>query len=303
MVELVMRTFLAPMEDVTDTVFRQILCDIGRPDVFFTEFMNVDGFCSEGRDKVMHRIKFTEKERPIIIQIWGSNPENYIETVKYLVENIKPDGIDINMGCSVRDVLKVGGGGALIKQKELVKEIVDVVKSNIGNIPLSVKTRLGYDSVNLDWIEYLLSFNLNMLTIHGRLVRDGYNVPCRWDDIGRCVEIKNRVSPTTLFIGNGDIFSKEAGEEYVNEYNLDGYMVGRGILQNPWLFSDKNNISKEKRINILKKHIRLYLDNWSEEKNLYTQRKYIKAYINGFDGAVKLRNKLMYMNPEEILSL
>jgi tRNA-dihydrouridine synthase len=237
-----MKTFLAPMEDVTDTVFRQVVCDIGRPDVFFTEFMNVEGFCSEGRDVVMHRLKFEEKERPIIIQLWGNEPENYRKTVKYLVENIKPEGIDINMGCSVKDVLKTGGGAALIKQRELVKEIIDAVRDSIGEIPLSVKTRLGYEAIDLDWIEYLLSFNLYMLTIHGRLVKDGYNVPCRWDEIGKCVEIKNKISPTTLLVGNGDIFSKEQGEEYVNRYNLDGYMVGRGILQNPWLFSVRESV-------------------------------------------------------------
>ncbi|MDD4381985.1 MAG: tRNA-dihydrouridine synthase [Candidatus Dojkabacteria bacterium] len=297
-----MKTFLAPMEDITDTVFRQVLCDIGRPDIFFTEFMNVDGFCSEGRDAVIHRLKFVDKERPIIIQLWGNTPENYAETVKYLVENVKPDGIDINMGCSVKDVLKTGGGGALIKQKDLVKEIIEVVRGNIGDIPLSVKTRLGYNSVDYDWIEYLLSFNLAMLTIHGRLVKEGYNVSCRWDDIGKCVDIKNSISPTTLLIGNGDIFSKEQGEEYVGKYNLDGYMVGRGILQNPWIFSDKNNVSKEERISVLKKHVKLYLDTWGGEKHFYTQRKYIKAYINGFDGAVKLRNELMLMGAEDILA-
>jgi tRNA-dihydrouridine synthase len=170
---------LAPMEDVTDTVFRQILCNIGRPDVFFTEFMNVEGYCSVGRDKVDHRIQFGDVERPIVIQLWGNVPEDFAKTVSEL-RGLKPDGFDINMGCAVRNVTNTGGGSALIKDPNLAVEIIQAVKQEAGDIPVSVKTRLGYSKVDTEnWIGLLLRQNLDMLTVHGRIAKDSYAIPSR----------------------------------------------------------------------------------------------------------------------------
>ena len=289
---------LAPMEGVTDSVFRQVLCDIGRPDLFFTEFLNVEGFCSKGREKVIHRLDFTKKERPIIVQLWGNTVENYVETLKY-VKKLKPDGIDINIGCSVRDVLSSGRCSALIKEKDLVKEIVEAVKESSGNLPVSVKTRLGYDEIDVEgWIGFLLTLNLDLITVHGRISKDGYSTPSRWDIISECVRLRDEISPKTLIIGNGDIKSLKQGEEYVEKYGVDGFMVARGIMNNPWLFSGKKpkEISCEEKREILLKHLRLFDKTWKGTKPFNSQKKYIKAYISGFDGANELRKDLMAAN-------
>lgn len=294
---------LAPMEDVTDTVFRQILCHIGKPDMFFTEFMNVNGYCSDGKDVVARRISFKDIERPIIVQLWGNSPENFAKATKEIVKSVKPDGIDINMGCSVRDVLKTGGGSALIKERELSNEIIDVVRENAKDIPVSVKTRIGYDEIDYSWIEFLLSKKLAMLTVHGRLAKEGYSTPSRWDIYKKIKELRDDISPETLLIGNGDIKSTKEGEELAKQYDLDGYMVGRGILTNPWLFAGREDISKGERLETLKKHLEIFEQVYGESENFNTQKKYIKAYISGFGGAGKLREELMHTSTLEEIKI
>lgn len=292
---------LSPMEDVTDTVFRQILCKIGKPDVFFTEFMNVEGYCSVGKGRVDHRIQFSEIERPIVIQLWGNIPENFAKTVRE-IKDLKPEGFDINMGCAVRNVLNTGGGSALIKEPELAKDIIQAVKQEAGDIPVSVKTRLGYSTVDTEnWIGLLLNQGLDMLTVHGRIAKDSYAVPSRWDEIQKVVKMRDEISPTTLIIGNGDITSSGQGEEYTKTYGTDGYMVGRGILNNPWLFSGREDIPEEERFNILLEHAKLFKEVWGEEKNFRVIKKYIKAYISAFEGANELRQRLMMVNSYEDL--
>lgn len=289
------------MEDVTDTVFRQVLCKIGKPDVFFTEFMNVEGYCSVGKNKVDHRIQFSDIERPIVVQLWGNIPEDFAKTVREIKE-LKPDGFDINMGCAVRNVINTGGGSALIKEPELAKEIIQAVKQEAGDIPVSVKTRLGYSTVDTEnWIWLLLNQGLDMLTVHGRIAKDSYAIPSRWDEIQKVVKMRDELSPTTLIIGNGDITSSRQGEEYVKTYGTDGYMVGRGILNNPWVFSGREDISEEERFNILLEHARLFNEVWGEEKNFSVIKKYIKAYISDFEGANELRQRLMMANNYEDL--
>ena len=292
------------MEGVTDSVFRQVLCDIGKPDLFFTEFLNVEGFCSKGKERVSHRVKFSKREKPLVVQLWGNVPEYYGETIK-CVKKLRPDGIDINIGCSVRDVLSGGRGSALINDKKLVKEIIEIVKRESGNIPVSVKTRLGYDAIDIEgWIGFLLEQNLDMITIHGRISKDGYSVPSKWEEIGRCVELRNKISPDTLIIGNGDIKSLEQGKEYVRKYGVDGFMVGRAILNNPWLFSGREAIQKKERLNILVKHLKLFKKVWKGSKPFNSQKKYIKAYISDFDDVNNLRKELMNCNTvEEVLSI
>jgi tRNA-dihydrouridine synthase len=281
------------MEEVTDSVFRRILCDIGRPDMFVTEFMNVDGYCSPGREKVNQRILFTDIERPIVIQLWGSEPENFVKTVED-VKQLKPDGIEINMGCPDRDVIRTGGGCALISTPSRAVDIIHAVQDVSDNIPVSVKTRIGFESVNTgEWIGLLLDQHLDMLTVHGRTAKQGYNIPADWGEIKKAVNIKNEVSPSTLLIGNGDITSVQQGEEYSGAYGTDGYMIGRAILSNPWIFSGREGISKEERIDTLLKHARLFDEVWGCTKNFNIMKKYVKAYINGFDGANELRQKLM----------
>jgi tRNA-dihydrouridine synthase len=286
---------LAPMEGVTDTVFRQVLCDIGRPDLFFTEFLNVEGFCSKGREGVIHRLDFSKKEKPIIIQLWGNTPKDYVETLKY-VKKLKPDGIDINIGCSVRDVLSGGRCSALIKEKDLVKEIIETVQGSCGGLPVSVKTRLGYDEVDVEgWIGFLLTLDLDLITVHGRISKEGYSTPSKWDKIAECVKLRDKISPKTLIIGNGDIKSLKQGKEYVEKYGVDGFMVARGVMNNPWLFSGRKmkEVSFEEKKHVLLKHLKLFDKTWKGTKPFNSQKKYIKAYICGFDGASELRKSLM----------
>lgn len=289
-------TALAPMEGVTDSVFRQVLCDIGKPDIFFTEFLSVEGFCSKGREKVSHRFLFSKKEKPIVVQLWGNEPEYYVETIKY-VRKLKPDGIDINMGCSVKDVLSGGRGSGLILQKDLVKEIITAVKKEARGIPVSVKTRLGYDTVDIGgWIRFLLEQGLDSITIHTRLSKEGYGSCTRWEEMSECVKLRDEISPNTVIIGNGDIKSVNQGKEYVERYGIDGFMIGRGILNNPWVFSKRSDISKKERIEILLKHFELFEKVWKGSKPFNSQKKYIKAYISNFEGANELRKKLMSCN-------
>jgi tRNA-dihydrouridine synthase len=286
-------TALAPMEGVIDSVFRQVLCEIGRPDIFFTEFLSVEGFCSKGKERVSHRLEFSKKEKPVIIQLWGNIPEYYAETIKE-VKKLKPDGIDINIGCSVRNVLSGGRCSALIKEKDLVKEIIAVVKQEAGDLPVSVKTRLGYDEIDVEgWIGFLLEQGLDLITVHGRISKEGYSEAAKWDYISKCVELRDEISPTTLIIGNGDVKSLKQGQEYVKKYGVDGFMVAREIMNNPWLFSGKKDITKEERLKILRQHLELFEKTWKGKKPFNSQKKYIKMYIKDFDGANELRKELM----------
>jgi nifR3 family TIM-barrel protein len=287
---------LSPMEDVTDTVFRQILCDIGKPDLFFTEFMSTDGYMSKGRDKVSHRLEFTQKERPIIFQLWGNHPENYAGTVKDIIK-LKPDGIDINIGCSVRTVLNSGHCSALIRDPDLVKEIIDAVESEAKDIPVSVKTRLGYDEViTEDWFSFLLEQGLDLITVHGRISKQGYDEPAEWDEIAKVVKLRDMISPTTVILGNGDIEDLDMADEYIEKYGVDGVMVGRAVMQNPWLFGRRESIAKEERLEVLKKHLELFKDTWEGVKPFNSQKKHIKMYISNFEGANELRMELMKCN-------
>lgn len=286
---------LAPMEGVTDTVFRQVLCDIGKPDLFFTEFLNVEGFCSKGRERVVHRLDFREVEKPVIVQLWGNIPEYYAQTIEY-VKELKPDGIDINMGCSVRDVLSSGRGSALINDRVLAKEIIDAVKESAEGLPVSVKTRIGFDKIDTEeWIGFLLEQNLDMITVHGRLSREGYSTLSRWDEVARSVQLRDEIAPDTLILGNGDVKDINQANEYVKRYGVDGVMIGRAILNNPWLFSGREpgDISKEERFEVLKRHLEIFEKERGDMDIFNSQKKYIKAYISNFDTAGDMRVQLM----------
>jgi tRNA-dihydrouridine synthase len=281
-----------------------MLCDIGKPNLFFTEFMNTDGYMSKGRDKVSHRLDFTYKERPIVFQLWGNTPENYANTVKDIVK-LKPDAIDINIGCSVRNVLSSGHCSALIKEPELVKEIIDSVRSESGDIPVSVKTRLGYDKVITDqWFTFLLEQALDLITVHGRISKQGYDEPANWEEIGRVVNLKNSISPTTVILGNGDVEDLDMADDYISRYGVDGVMIGRAVMGNPWLFSRRDNIPKKERLEVLKKHLELFKSTWGRIKPFNSQKKHIKMYIRNFEGANELRMELMMCeNIDEALDL
>lgn len=261
---------LAPMDDVTDTVFRQIIADCAPPDLYFTEFVNVDGLQSVGREKLVHKLRYTAKEKPIIAQVWGKNPDNYFKTTKDLIE-MGFDGVDINMGCPVKAVVKDGCCVALVDDRILASEIItQTQKAAKGKIPVSVKTRIGNRSVDMNWIEFLLSHNLEALTVHGRTGKQMSKVPADWDKIGEARELRDRLSPATKIIGNGDVMSRAEGLKLADKYNLDGVMIGRGIFQDPFVFANSlssespwQDYSKEQKIKLYKKHVQLFAKTWN----------------------------------------
>jgi nifR3 family TIM-barrel protein len=299
---------LAPMDDVTDSVFRQIVADCAKPDLFFTEFVNVDGLQSAGREHLLHKLKLTDKEKPIIAQLWGLKPENFYKTTKELIE-MGYSGVDLNMGCPVKTVIKNGACAALINDRELASEIIDATKDAAGtSLPVSVKTRVGFTTVDMAWIEFLLSKILNMLSIHGRTAKQLSNAPADWDLIGQAAQLRNSLSPSTLIVGNGDVMTRQEAEELAKKYNLDGIMIGRGIFHDPFLFakgSPWEQWGKDQKLALFAKHIQLYIDTYQgNERRFEALRKFCKVYINGFDGASELRAKFMATSsPQEALHL
>jgi nifR3 family TIM-barrel protein len=299
---------LAPMEDVTDTVFRRIILTLGKPDLFFTEFTNCEALLSEGRKRVEHRLQFEVAEKPLIAQIWGTKPEQY-EKVTDMLVGMGFDGVDINMGCPERSVVKQGACSALIKNPSLAKEIIDATKRGAnGRIPVSVKTRLGFKEVQTDeWIPFLLEQDITALTIHGRTVLEMSKVPAHWEEIAKAVKMRNEMGVQTLIIGNGDVASYDEGVEKVEQYGLDGIMVGRGIFHNPWLFDrtvDPTSITVRERLEVLLRHVTLYHTTWGKRKNYQILKKYFKIYLQGFPGASEMRVQFMETkNADEAIQL
>jgi tRNA-dihydrouridine synthase len=289
-------TVLAPMEDVTDFVFREIIADIGKPDVLFTEFTNADALSSEGRKDAIRKLLYSEKQRPIVAQIWGATPNNYFKAAQY-IEELKFDGIDINMGCPDKKVMKVKSGASLITDKELALELIQTVKQGAPKLPLSVKTRLSSNKkATEDWVSFLLEQKLDALIIHCRSTKEKSKGEAHWDEIGKAVKLKDKISPETTIIGNGDVKSYAEVLDKHKTYGVDGVMIGRGVFSNPWVFERKleptnHNISDY--IELLRKHLSLYNKTWGDTKNFENMKKFFKVYINNFRGSNTLRKKLM----------
>lgn len=295
---------MAPMEDVTDTVFRQLLVDCGRPSVMFTEFTNVDGICSQkGFKHVSQRLVYTEPERPLVAQIWGTNPETFKEAAR-IIKSLGFDGIDINMGCPERGVVRKGAGGGCIKHPEVAAKLIQAVKEGAPNLPVSVKTRIGLKEIQTEeWTGFLLDQDIAALTVHLRTVREMSNPPAHWDEIEKVVKLRNKKKCDTLIFGNGDINSLEEAKQKVEKYKIDGVMIATGIFHNPWMFNE--NIAPLKvpiqdRFNLLRHHVDIWDKTWGNTKNFQALKKYFKIYIQGFDGASDYRVELMKANsPKE----
>lgn len=284
----------APMEDVTDSVFRQILAYVGAPDLYFSEFTHADGIVHGNSSYIEQRLQFTKKELPIIGQIWGNNTENYIKASEILKKR-GYDGIDINMGCPVKDVVKNGCCSALINNPLLAGKLFEAAKKGGDGLPVSIKTRIGFSKITTEeWIGYLLSLKPAAITIHARTTKEMSLVPAHFDEFGKAVLLRNKISPETLIVANGDIISQEQGSKIAKDYGVDGIMIGRGMLHNPWVFSKKNeDITVSKRLKLLKKHAALYEKTWGKEKNFEIMKKFCKAYVNGFQNASEMRQSLM----------
>jgi nifR3 family TIM-barrel protein len=288
---------LAPMADVTDAAFRRIISKYGKPDIFWTEFVSADGLSSPGREVLKNNLIFNKKEKPIIAQLFSSNPEKMRQASCY-VSKLGFDGIDINMGCPDRSVEKQGAGAAMMKDMEKAGKIIQAVKDGIKdskkkNIAISVKTRIGYNKNQIEvWIPFLLSQNIDALTVHARTRKEMSLVPARWEHVKRVVEIRDQMKLKTKIIGNGDVSSIKEGKKRALETGCDGIMIGRGIFGNPWLFIDKTPNLKEK-LKVMVEHTKLFEKLLGKHKNFAVMKKHFKAYVNGFDGAKELRVELM----------
>jgi tRNA-dihydrouridine synthase len=294
---------LAPMEDVTDTVLRQIIARCGRPAVFFTEFTNVEGMFSKGEKIVNQRLRYTEAELPLVAQIWGSHPENFYKAARKLID-MGFSGIDLNMGCPAQGPVSRGVCSGLINNRPLAKEIIDATKEGAaGIIPVSLKTRLGFRAIDFEWIQFVLEQKPAVLTVHLRTVSEMSKVPAHWDKLKTVVEMRDALSSETLIIGNGDIQSLDEARQKVAEAGADGAMIGRGIFNNPYFFSDTTTLSDktpEEKMHLLLEHMRLWIDTWGDTKHFPILRKFFKVYANGFPGAQDLRIQLMEtQTPEE----
>jgi tRNA-dihydrouridine synthase len=298
---------LAPMEDVTDTVFREVILSVSDAralQVVFTEFTSTDGLCHEhGRLKVIERLHVSESEKvllksrntKLVAQIWGSDPENFFKAANLISEMQIFDGIDINMGCPVKKVIKNNSCSALINNPMLAKEIIRATKE-ASALPVSVKTRIGFKTViTEEWIGNLLEAAPSAIIIHGRTQKMMSYGLVQWDEIGKAVRLRDQSGSAVRIIGNGDVMSYADGLSKVEEYGVDGVMVGTGIFHNPWLFNlTEWEGNLEQRIDLLQKHILLFESTWGNQKNFNIMKRFFKIYLSGFRGAVEWRDKLMH---------
>ena len=288
---------LAPMEAVTDVVFRHVVAKAGRPDIFFTEFTNTASYCSpKGIHSTRGRLTFTPDEQPIVAQIWGTSPDNFREMAHGLRQQGFA-GVDINMGCPDKSVVKGGAGSGLIRTPERAGDIIAATKE--AGLPVSVKTRLGDVRVDewRDWLTYLLQQDIVNLTIHLRTRKEMSKVPAHYELIPEIVALRDAIAPQTLLTINGDVENRQHGEELAEQYGVDGIMIGRGIFTNPYTFA-KNEYQPSRReiIDLLRYHLDLF-DKYSRElepRPFDPLKRFFKIYIREIPGAAELREALMH---------
>lgn len=287
---------LAPMEDVTDVVFRHVVSKAGRPDVFFTEFTNTDSYCHpEGKNSLRGRLTFTEDEQPMVAHIWGDKPE-YFREMSIGMAEMGYKGIDINMGCPVPNVASRGKGSGLILRPDAAAEIIQAAKA--GGLPVSVKTRLGYSDLNEweDWLTHILKQDIANLSIHLRTRKEMSKVDAHWEMIPAIKELRDRIAPDTMLTINGDIPDRQKGLELAEQYGIDGIMIGRGIFKNPFAFEkEPREHSSQELLDLLRYQLDLH-DQYQElvPRSISGLHRFFKIYVKGFPGAGELRNQLMH---------
>src|SRR3989344_6016535 len=313
---------MAPMKDFTDPAWRALVAELGKPDVTFTEFVSADGlyhtngladkaekssaraarpiqhdFSAFPATPLMRDMQFSEAKRPIVMQVFSSKPE-MIAYAARLAAELGFDGLDINMGCPDKTIEHQGAGAALIKTPELAQELIHAAQES-SPLPVSVKTRIGYNAEMLDeWLPALLEARLAAITLHLRTRKEMSLVPAQWELMKRAVEMRNRLAPKVLLIGNGDVQDLNNARAKVAESGCDGAMIGRGMFGNPWVFNpgavtDLN----EKDLHLRKLEILVELAHifakLSPPKHFAILKKHIKAFVTGFDGTAELRATLM----------
>jgi len=331
---------LSPMDGVTDPAFRYIVARYGKPDLQFTEFINVEEVC-HGSDSAWQQLCYTEIERPIVAQIYGADPDRFYQVAQVICE-LGFDGVDINMGCPSKNVSARGCGAALIKNPPLAKEIIRAVQCGVRDwasghrietiglrsrvvhkmmaksaasaafekhrpvLPVSVKTRLGYDSVVIeDWVATLLQEEVEAISIHGRTLTPMYRGQEDWNAIARAAKVVPETS--TLVLGNGDVESMTDLVERVRESHVDGVLIGRGCLGNPWIFQQKEwaraemqrptgqspvgEVNLDERFNVALEHAR-HFETLGGSSRFAAMRKHLGWYCKGFPGAAEVRARM-----------
>lgn len=304
---------LAPMEAVTDVIFRHVVAKAGAPDLWFSEFTNATGWVHAGEKAIRGRLYKTDDEKPIIAQIWGGEPSD-MEKLAHYCKELGYDGIDINMGCPAKSAIK-SGGSALIRNPSLA--IAAIAAAKTAGLPVSVKTRLGYTHVDewKEWLTILLQQDIAALTIHLRTKKEMSKVSAHWELMPEVKALRDTIAPQTLLIGNGDVRNIQHGHKLIRETGIDGIMIGRGIFHNPYAFSTNTdiyndvesttdlanpyesvatNVATKTRLDLLRYHLDLFDEYQPVTTRPYeTLKRFFKVYVRDFNEASSLRSALM----------
>lgn len=345
---------LSPMDGVTDASFRFIIARQGKPDVSFTEFTHVHDVC-RGPEILLETLVYSEMERPMIAQLYGKDPDLFYQAAHAVCE-LGFDGVDINMGCPSKNVASSGSGAALIKTPDLAHAIIQATRRGMDDwadgqtleqvgfkpariaafqrlnaqrgsaappvrrrLPLSVKTRLGYDTVAVEsWVEHLLQERPAAISLHGRTLQQMYRGTADWAAIGRAVALAKGTG--TLLLGNGDVHTLGEVVRRVRETGVDGVLVGRGVLGAPWFFQEKEqartlafehcsgdrslpneeSISLEQRFGIVLDHAR-HFQALCGQSQFHRMRKHLGWYCKAFPHAAALRARMFRVSSVEEL--
>jgi len=294
---------LSPMDGITDPAMRFITKKYGNPDVIYTEFVSAEGLSRKAKP-LFNELKFDGSERPIVAQLFGIDPKAFQEAAKIIVE-LGFDGVDINMGCPAKSVIGRGGGASLIKNYSLAKEIIKAVNDGVqGKIPVSVKTRIGYDEVDFNWIKRLSELDLAAIVVHGRTFQQGYGGRADWKVLAKMAEIVR--GNGIMFLGNGDVTSREEANKKANEFGVEGVLIGQAARGDPWVFKmGVVDVDIKERIMVATDHARKFeelnsgRDLPAGRQGFLPMRKHLAWYFRGFSGAVELRKKLVLANSSE----
>lgn len=295
---------LAPMEAVTDVIFRHVIAEASSPDLWFSEFTNATGWVHAGEKAIGGRLVRTPDEHPIVAQIWGGEPGD-MEQLALHCRELGFQGIDINMGCPAKSAIK-SGGSALIRKPEIAVASIQAAKT--AGLPVSVKTRLGYTHIDewRTWLTTLLEQDIVNLTIHLRTKKEMSKVPAHFELIDEIVALRDEIAPQTLLTINGDISDRAHGEQLVRDHpGIDGVMIGRGVFHNPFCFEVNRVGSKAELVQLLHHHLDLF-DNWQPKmrRPFETLKRFFKIYIRDFEGAAELRDQLMHSkSTDEVRSI
>lgn len=298
---------LAPMADVTDPAYRRLIAQVHAPDVMWTEFVSADGLyhtrekkgMNDEENPLVRDLLFVEQERPVVAQFFSAK-KDMMEYASRLALSRGFDGVDINMGCPDKTIEKQGAGAAHMKDPERAKEVIAGAIAGVeGKIPVSVKTRIGYNTITYkEWLPHLLTAGISALTIHLRTRKEMSLVDAHWELGKEIVEFCRSINPHVVLIGNGDVQDLPDAREKARTTGFDGIMFGRAIFGNPWLFSGQTTHHPLEKLDALLTLAR-YFSELRPVKHFAIMKKHVKAFVNGFDGAADARVALMNTNSFE----